>query len=99
MAEFHPAVPTPTPPEPQPTSEKDKEVGVELPTLETILPIVKNHSSALQFKNSLKYIQGGTNMTLDRMIARFDILLGEIYLEGVKDGLNYAKAIVETKSA
>jgi len=98
MAEFHPAA-VPTPPEPQPASEKDEALGVELPTLETILPIVKNHSSALQFKNSLKYIQGGTNMTLDRMIARFDILLGEIYLEGVKDGLNYAKAIVETKSA
>jgi hypothetical protein len=68
-----------------------------VPNEEEILTIVKNHSSALQFKNSLKYIQGGTNVNLERMIDRFDIVLAQVYLEGVQKGIAISKGVVGQK--
>jgi hypothetical protein len=77
---------------------------IEQPKLEDLVPdegeilgIVKSHSSALQFKNSLKYIQGGTNVNLERMIDRFDIVLAQVYLEGVQKGIAISKGVVGQK--
>jgi hypothetical protein len=57
-----------------------------------ILKVVQAHPSALQFKNSLRYIQGGTNMTLDRMIERFDVVLAMVFTEGMQKGIAYAQS-------
>lgn len=65
---------------------------MEIPNEQEVIETVKLNSSAIQFKNSLTYIQGGTNVSLDRMIARFDIVLAQVYLEGFKAGLEFSKA-------
>jgi hypothetical protein len=72
--------------------------GAAIPDEQEVLAIVKANPSAIQFKNSLIYIQGGTFITLDRMIARFDVVLGEVYTEGMKKGIDIAKVIVAAHS-
>ena len=42
------------------------------------------HPSIQQFENSLKFIQGGTGMTLDRMILSLRRLCREMIEEGIK---------------
>lgn len=87
MAEAPKSTPLPT----------DLIAAARVPNESECIEIVKNHSSALQFKNSLKYIQGGTNMTLDRMIERFDIVLAQIYCAGIQRGFDIARDITKTK--
>lgn len=63
----------------------------KFPTLEEVVLLASRFDRVLQFKNSLKYIQGGTNVTLDRMILALDHLAADAYLEGYKAGINFAK--------
>jgi hypothetical protein len=49
-----------------------------------------------QFKNSLKFVQGGTNWSLDRMINQLDVVAAQCFLAGVQAGLAYAKSQVGT---
>jgi len=44
-----------------------------------------------QFKNSLKFVQGGTNLSLERMVDQLDIVAAQCYLAGVQAGIAYAK--------
>ena len=53
-------------------------------TMETIINISQSHPSIQQFENSLKFIQGGTGMTLDRMLISLRRLCKEMIEEGVK---------------
>lgn len=83
---------TPTTGLPEPKEVKKVEVEVKIPqTDEEAIELVRKNSSAIQFKNALIYIQGGTNVTLDRMINRFEVVLAEILMEGVELGLKFAK--------
>lgn len=70
-----------------------------MPRVEDILRISSANSSGIQFKNSLKYIQGGTNVTLDRMIERFDLVLAELYTQGYRAGLEEAAATLRAQQA
>lgn len=45
---------------------------------------VKEISSMQQFKRSLEFIQGGTNITLDRMILQLDKVGAECFLAGIE---------------
>lgn len=60
---------------------------VELTTAEQVITLALTHPSIGQFENSLKFIQGGTNMTLDKMIVSLRRLCKEMLEEGVKLGI------------
>ena len=60
-------------------------------SLEAVLEIVKKHPKVLQFQNSLKFIQGGTNVSLERMGVALELLCADVYLEGMKQGLKQVK--------
>ena len=70
----------------------------KFPTLEEVVLLASKFDRVLQFKNSLKYIQGGTNVTLDRMILALDHLAADAYLEGYKEGIKFAKTEVLAKT-
>ena len=49
--------------------------------------IVKEHPTAIQFRNSLKYVQGSTSMSLEKMTTALDALCVSCCLEGLKHAL------------
>ena len=59
------------------------------------IELVKADPMAIQFKNSLVYIQGGTNVSLERMIARFDVVLASVFMRGVTLGLEFSKQVMD----
>jgi hypothetical protein len=69
----------------------------QVPSPSEVLALVKAHPGALQFKNSLRYIQGGTNVSLERMISHLDSLLASIYAEGMSRGMALARSLVGGK--
>lgn len=71
---------------------KDEE-AISPPTVEAALALVKKNSKGMQFKHSLEFVQGGTNMTLDRMLSQFDIVLADVYLTGYVDALKFARSL------
>lgn len=72
------AEPKPEPPKP--------EVAIGELTVDEIIQRVKANPKLLQFQNSLKFIQGGTNMSLERMELALVALCADLYIEGMKAG-------------
>lgn len=62
-----------------------------VPSEAEVRATVAKHSAVLQYKNSLKFIQGGTNMSLERMQTALDALCAVIYVEGYRAGLELAQ--------
>lgn len=60
-----------------------------IPTKEEVMELVRKNPSALQFKNSLKYVQTSTNMSLDRLNIALDLVLASIFQEGFLAGMEY----------
>ena len=58
-----------------------------VPNLTELTELIKNHPDVLQFKNSLKYVQTSTSISLERLPGVLDALCMKLYLEGQKAGL------------
>ena len=62
-----------------------------VPTLEETSRRVVSLPLIQQFKNSLRFVNTSTNMTLDRMILALDRVGAECYLDGFNAGLIIAQ--------
>lgn len=81
---------TPTPPL---AVEEPKQARV--PTPDETMEIVQAHPLVLQFKNSLKWVQGGTGVSIERMSSALDSLAMDVYLAGMQHGLDISKELVK----
>ena len=45
----------------------------------------------LQFKNSLRFIQSSTSLSMDNLILKLDVVGQECFLAGLQEGLQIAK--------
>lgn len=64
---------------------------MSIPNLTELTERLKNHPDVLQFKNSLKYVQTSTSISLDRLPAVLDALCVKLYLEGQRDALEESR--------
>lgn len=70
---------------------------MNIPNETEILDIVRANGSVIQFKNSLKFVQGSTSMSLERMNTALDLMCAMVYTEGMKAGLEVGKDIVKAE--
>lgn len=71
----------------------------ETPTTEEAIRRVVSLPLIQQFKNSLKFVNTSTNMTLDRMISALDRVGAECYVDGFNAGLIAAQKVMSSASA
>jgi hypothetical protein len=69
---------------------------LELSSLDETKQLIHSHPDVIQYVNTIKHVQGSTGITIDRMIMVLEQLCVKVYLEGVKQGLEEAKALVPT---
>lgn len=70
-----------------------------IPTIEETHQRVASLNGVRQFKNSLRFVNTSTNMTLDRMILALDNVGAECYLDGFNAGLIAAQKVLNNNSA
>lgn len=53
--------------------------------------ILASCPTILQFKNSLRFVQSSTSLSMDNLILKLDIVGQECFLAGLQEGISIAK--------
>lgn len=66
-----------------------------VPNADEAIELVRKNDKLVQFKNSLKFVQASTSMSLDRMLVALDLTAASIYVDGMRAGVELAQALKE----